>query len=722
MFYVLKRSKIIFTILCIVFILFQKSNLIAFPGDHNSLTCDKNFIGLTVNVYDKNTQAFVDKVIQDDIKDSAGNLTGILADYYRKRPDQLIDDNLRKSRANIITAINADIAKEFSQSIVKQNIRSRNISNDNGRTIHVTKWGDSLSDLVQVYGVMGPAYPSYETYKNQGIWGGGIGPIDSWDDYFSVFGSPSNQNVVFVQNYAVSTYTTDGVLRLMGVNLDNSIDSNWWDSRITDNHCIMEGSVPYFFNLRPGHEFSGKSALRSSLLVSGNDVFHEIGKLTVLFPFLGSHVVDHIVDNITMITDWHIENGKKILLEGAIPGLAGTIKPYNSAVVSRKALCRPFDETFIPPQKIPWWLCALGPGICAQAFKATQEYYKIIEKEFRTFGINLIEHKPESNNHLTPQGFLNNPIGAIGSASNVVDMAGDDIVNGIMDGLRMTAAHPPDGGESKYNHPLMRMVSIIQACVNDRIEQDIGPSYAQNYPNNVDYLPLYNHFNITGNNESAPFFWVPKPGLYRKFMGKLSAGQSHDLGFIVPDIIHIGPAGYQLWGTIEGEWLKRKEWNRIPIETDYPEPVINLDNDGPGKKIKRKALALNWHGKDTSQTQKIQNRETGGVNGVGSFGGYFRTYRDGVIFLQQNNDLVGGTSETKFGEPFSVSGTLLARYLQEGGPAGKLGFPITDPFQIYFNSIDTINFQCGRIDHNIMNVLDLANADVHITSTACENQ
>jgi len=143
----------------IVFILVLFNiKIFSFPGDHNSLTCDKNFIGIpNVQILKADKITFEAKTIDE----------AALALCYRI-PNTTADPNLKQCRANIVAAINADIAKEFSQSIVKQNIRSRNISNDNGRTIHVTKWGDILSDLVQVYGVMGPAYPSYETYKNQG--------------------------------------------------------------------------------------------------------------------------------------------------------------------------------------------------------------------------------------------------------------------------------------------------------------------------------------------------------------------------------------------------------------------------------------------------------------------------------------------------------------------------------------------------------------------------
>jgi hypothetical protein len=216
-------------IFVLFFTLLIQQALLAFPGDHNSLTCDRNFINLQAVIYNDQAQNIADNATPvPTIRVKPRSITeDDLVKYYRTGST---DPYKVQNRKNIIAAIQADLANPFSESIVKQNIRSRIISNDNGRTIHVTKWGDSLSDFVQVYGIMGPAYPSYETYKKQGIWGGGIGPIDSWDDYFSIFGNPSNQNVVFVQNYGIATYTTDMVLGLMGVSLENSIDVNWWEN------------------------------------------------------------------------------------------------------------------------------------------------------------------------------------------------------------------------------------------------------------------------------------------------------------------------------------------------------------------------------------------------------------------------------------------------------------------------------------------------------------
>lgn len=698
--------------------------IFSFPGDHNSLTCDKNFEGIPLsppiieNPLGKIHSTIDEFILSNYIRKDSRTLALPITDCL---PETMFcDANAVENRKNIIAAIKADLAKPYPDSIVKKNIRDKIETSYEGKEVHITKWGDSLSDFVQFYGIMGPAYPYFPQYGQQGYYGGSIPFVDSWSDYFSIFGKP-NYTPVFVKNYGYATYTTTQVLDKMGVSLENT-DVNWWDSRVTDNHCIKEVTEDWFIPIWPKHVFNGKSQLYSTLMIGGNDVLNASLKGTVLFPFLSSQLVNHTVDNISFMVDWHIENGKKVLLEGTIPIISKSIKPYNSLVVSRQAICRPLDETFIPPQKIPWWLCALGPGYCAQLAKATKDYYETIAKEFKKFGENLVEQIPDSGpNYTALNTYLDNPIGAPGAGANwFVEELENTVFNFItVDVLNGGQATPADGGESKLDSPLLRMGSITQACINDRIAQDIGPSYKSTFPNNVDYEPLYDHFNTKGNDPFAQSFWVPKSGIYRKYMGQLTTPDK-DAGFpFFQDFEHIGPAGYQLWGQIIGTKLKALGWNKVPSNSDYPDPVIELDNDGPGKKIKKKAITIGWNGKETSLTKMISKKVTGVRDGAGTYGGYYRQYRGGIIYLQQINDLATSSNGSKFGEPFSVSGLLLDRYIQEGGPAGNLGFPTTDPYMVHFNSIDRAGFQCGYIDHNQMNILDPTNTSVTITSAAC---
>lgn len=70
-------------------------------------------------------------------------------------------------------------------------------------------------------------------------------------------------------------------------------------------------------------------------------------------------------------------------------------------------------------------------------------------------------------------------------------------------------------------------------------------------------------------------------------------------------------------------------------------------------------------------------------------------------------------------EPYILSGLFLSKYRQLGEANSELGFPTSDPYRIYFDTIDKVNFECGYIDHNRLELTDLNNTHVHITSNAC---
>lgn len=48
---------------------------------------------------------------------------------------------------------------------IKKNIRENIDNNFEGHSLHVTKWGDSLSDFVQFYDLRELAYPYYPHYS-----------------------------------------------------------------------------------------------------------------------------------------------------------------------------------------------------------------------------------------------------------------------------------------------------------------------------------------------------------------------------------------------------------------------------------------------------------------------------------------------------------------------------------------------------------------------------
>ncbi len=148
MYIIMKIFLLIFFLMTISF-----REIFPFPGNHYSLTCDANF-----------KEILLIPAIVDSKNTPYSKIDGtILSEFYRTNVAALTAVELAKHN-QVIAAIQADIAKPYPQSIVKQNIRSRNISNDNGRTIHVTKWGDSLSDFIYFYELTEPAciyYPHY---------------------------------------------------------------------------------------------------------------------------------------------------------------------------------------------------------------------------------------------------------------------------------------------------------------------------------------------------------------------------------------------------------------------------------------------------------------------------------------------------------------------------------------------------------------------------------
>ncbi|HNI90175.1 MAG TPA: hypothetical protein PKX55_18630, partial [Leptospiraceae bacterium] len=141
----------------LIFIAFTIESLIAFPGDHNSLTCDQNFIDITLSP-------------------SVADLGGT---FHSQIDEKLLDDYLRKSqtvlannpaalanRARIIAAINADL--NSSSSKIKQKIKeNHDSSNFEGHPLQVTKWGDSLSDFVSFYGVLTPGALGSRSYSTR---------------------------------------------------------------------------------------------------------------------------------------------------------------------------------------------------------------------------------------------------------------------------------------------------------------------------------------------------------------------------------------------------------------------------------------------------------------------------------------------------------------------------------------------------------------------------
>jgi hypothetical protein len=115
---------------------FQLSTLLyAFPGEHNSLTCDQNFLGLSTTIDNVPNTILTDVNIK--IPNSTVEIpnTGILGKYYRRAADGLgSDPNVAANYANIVSAINSDIA--LPNSIVRDKLR-----HNHNFALHATIWG-----------------------------------------------------------------------------------------------------------------------------------------------------------------------------------------------------------------------------------------------------------------------------------------------------------------------------------------------------------------------------------------------------------------------------------------------------------------------------------------------------------------------------------------------------------------------------------------------------
>ena len=653
--------------------------LTSFPGDHNSLTCDKNF-------YDLEVQIPV-KIFNDDNALTANTPTvttiteDLIKTYLRQNSEaiKVFAPYQKQNRINIIAAINADLNSLSSK--IKQRIKNNHDATFEGKPLQVTKWGDSLSDFVSFYGILTPGAlgVGVPIPPIGGIYGGSPVWIDSWSDYFSIWGQPPLVPV-YTRNYGIATYETTSVMPLMGFSSYYDGVNGWWDIDPTTNKCPKDGNMgKHFFSSvgMPDHLQSGKSALHSSLMVGGNDIMYHMIPSNVL-PTLSTYLVDYVIENITFMTDWHLENGKKVLLEGTIPVYSGPIDQYDSLIVNRGALCRPLADSFIKPQDIPWWACAFGPHVCYAMAKAAKEYDEKVAKAFADFSKKVMRKNKSNSTNFSDSFYsmnLNNFAGNLGdmftAGGNVLEQGAQDnivhiiaVVGGtaVAIGTNSPAAGATTGAAieielSKQKKTkaewqsswFLRLASINQACVNDKIAYDIGPAYKASYPGYVEVFGLYNYFSNAWDFNFGNNFWVPKAGIYDKYNDFFSILGKE--GSIV-DPIHIGPKGYELWGSLIGTKLKDIGWNRTD---DYIDPIVNVDNDGPGKIIKKKSKEAGIFGQESTATIRILSYCEDKVNGYGKYGGYQRRYKDGsVIYLRQLFDVPVSDSTTKFDIPHVV--------------------------------------------------------------------
>ncbi len=511
----------------------------------------------------------------------------------------------------------------------------------------MTVWGDSLSDLIDFYG----AVPfNYFGFVPRADYGNEPGFIDSFGDYFTLFGD-SISNPFGIKNHAESGNTSYGLLEKVNIVLDGQREVI-----PTGSHCIPESGNTNNFGGRTD-TFNGKSALRSMVMIGGNDILFNRARGENWMPFLSRYAVDMTLENISLFVDWNIENGKEVFLLGTIPVYSEPIRPYNNLVINRKTLFGSVDDLLIDPADVPWWVCALNPGICTGIVKKIIDYNQQTLKDIKTFYHNL----------------------------NMAPISG--------------------GGEFKGLNAPLSIASINQACINDRIHDDFGPIYSMAYPSNVKYWTLYNEFAVSGGNGLASSYWVPFRFAYSKMDGR------------VLDPIHIGPHGYKLWAEKIAPRLLTLGWNKTPSESELPDPVIDLSNDGPGKKIRLKALASSLQGKETTGLNvKVPSIKENPQTGSGTYGGYYRDYKvnNATIYLKQikGNEPVA-SSDSRYGNAYLLTGVVSAKYKELGGPGGQMGFPISDTYLFHFDTIHRADFECGTIENNIFDLLNPTYVSYH---------
>ncbi|HNO27117.1 MAG TPA: hypothetical protein PKK94_29320, partial [Leptospiraceae bacterium] len=178
---------------------------------------------------------------------------------------------------------------------------------------HFTKMGDSLSDFVDLYGVVDP----------RKVYGVPIGDVagyydglpfymDKWDDYLSIgAGLPAGYRQGYqVSNYAKYGFTTKDVMKTLGINLNEEAVLKW-EIKSDSTGCIQTRQTAVEWGVVDGISES-KSAPRSNLMIGGNDVMNSFVANSTWLPFLNKHNADLVLTNITTIADWHLENGTPI--------------------------------------------------------------------------------------------------------------------------------------------------------------------------------------------------------------------------------------------------------------------------------------------------------------------------------------------------------------------------------------------------------------------------
>ena len=147
------KEKFMKLTIIICLLSFSFGGIYSFPGDHNSLTCVDNFF-----IKEEGGKAVND----DNLKNQFYSINDTDFKIDSKLPQETQTAIRKQNATNALKTIRERYtASQLIKDAVKANIRSRIETSHEGKEVHVTKWGDSLSDFIQLYGRMRPAYSYY---------------------------------------------------------------------------------------------------------------------------------------------------------------------------------------------------------------------------------------------------------------------------------------------------------------------------------------------------------------------------------------------------------------------------------------------------------------------------------------------------------------------------------------------------------------------------------
>jgi hypothetical protein len=564
-------------------------------------------------------------------------------------------------------------SKEENQRIAVDRVKQIARSNHD-MDFRVTKLGDSLSDLVDFYGVI----TARQVFPNYGDSGGtfGANPIfmDSWNDYMtSGAGIIDFNSRLQFQNFGKSGNTTLSTMNLLGIKIIG--DRENWDVDPTSSRCVQKRALASgAFLFEPTDAIlKEQSSLRSTLMIGGNDVIQSGLAFNGWLPFLNKYQVDSSLMNVMAITDWHIENGKQIFLEGTLPILSLEAHDYyDGTLFNRKTLCRPLDDLLVDMNEVPWY-AVFVPGVMTAIIKWNTH----VLTELQKFLTRIYNPKPKPNVY-SLGGFL----------ETITETLNDKLdefleVHAEFNSNNNYALTPEQRAELKKqlyekrnsftnNDDVVTRVflissSISQACLNDRIKENMLPLYKQAYPTNVDGYPLYSDFNQTKDLPNALNFWVPDPTVYRQ-EGLLFKGRGYW------DSIHIGPFGYQRWGTLIGSRIAQLGYNTTGNPNNIGIDVSLELNDAWGiiRKASRNVGVIGMEATPRGITVLPKNND--------SYGGYYRQYTDGSgIYLKLYTSNTPGVSPTEKYRSGAIhlSSKVNSVYKSKGGAEGDFGFPVS---------------------------------------------